>query len=454
MKNRENSLKIGSEFTENGFCLTVCDQEYHVRYPAGIWEETPKDVREAIRDHIVFGFTNVVPLITGATEIEYTTKQPLFADTLFRHQLYDMFKCELADNVEMFTYFRHFFNLKIGYSNKDSLIPKDYSSLRKEKKAVIPFSFGKESLVTFCLCRELGIEPILVYCQEPSYPFEEKHKVRKLKEYEEKFGVHTGFIHCDPGLFRHDCALRLKPLTELGWGTQVNLAGILAIPFAFKFKAGYMFVGNEATCEKCSDHSGWKMIPQYGQTKNAIFQFRNMIRILSGQLCSLFSSLEPVEEIAIFNMLNRRYPEVASDQFSCEPLLPLVKDSQWCHNCYKCERFFLYARACGIDPLSIGFKYNLFEEPNRFSNYFGNEFKCGSREEMTLAFHLLARKGDRSPYTEMFKNEKLPLLNGFESYADRYSTLQSSCNLPPLYREKMLSIFREELEHLKNKFNS
>jgi len=443
-----NPLRIQAKELPNGILIQVEDQEFKIEYPDDLWSQTPPSIRKTLVENLAFGNTHFLPLMLGKTKAVYDFGLPLLESFLFKNQLYDLPSCEKADQAKPLSYLQRFFNLDLEFQKVPGALPDPHSIPRfpsEPPTVVIPFTFGKESLATFALCRELGLKPILMYSQEPAHPHEEAYKVEQLKRFSEEFGVTAYFIRYEPGLFRYGKAFGLKESTEIGWGSQTTLLALLSLPLVFKHGARHVLFGSEFLNNEYEVRNGWKTYNSFDQSSFWTRQQSNMVRLMTGGQCTVQSSLEPIEEINIFHLLHHRYPAIGKYQFSCSGEHPLLGGTQWCHNCYKCVRMYLFALGCGIDPASIGFQENLLERKDLFSHYFGTEFKTGALQDLDFAFYLLLKKGIDSPLVRQFETQKLPHLKPWSWYRNYYTSLQPEENLPLESRDRLLSIFKEEI---------
>lgn len=445
-------LQVSGRLIVDGIRIKVEDKNFDIKYPKNIWTKTPAHIKKIMLDNLTFGDTHFLPLILGYDKINYNTNFPIFESTLYRNQMMGMLKCEKFDDVPHLEYLRKFYNLKFSYANNPISLPLGKNRLKftnKQPTAVIPFTFGKESLTTFALCRELGIKPVLVYSQEPSQIYEEKYKLEKIKEFKKKYNADVFFVSNGPGLFRYDAAFNVKPGTEIGWSSQTTLLTLQVLPFVYAYQAQYILLGNEYSNNEYVDKEGWQMSLSPDQNSFFTKEQNSMIQTVTEGNCEVHSSLESIEEINIFSMLHKRYTEIGRYQFSCAAEKPLYKDSQWCHNCYKCSRMFMFAQCLDIDSETIGFKENLLNKPGLFEHYFGKETKSGSELELEFCFYILHKKGVKSAYVDKFVNEKLSHLQPWSYYVNYFTSLHPQLNLPVEFQNKMEKIFKEELVRLK-----
>jgi len=252
-----------------------------------------------------------------------------------------------------------------------------------------------------------------------------------------------------PGLFRYGLAFGLKNQTEIGWGAQTTLLSLMMLPFIFAHQAGMILYGNEYLNNDYEYKNGWMLYHSFDQTSHWTTQQDNIIRLLTNNQCRVHSSLEPLEEINIFYLLHHRYQEIGKYQFSCGSTQPLLSGSQWCHQCYKCSRMFLFAQALGIEPSSIGFKHNLFKRKNMFKDYFDKNYKTRSSQDLDFAFYLAHKKGLLQNYEKIFIEKKLNKQKNWPGYYNYFTKPQPALNLPPNYQAKMKQIFRQELKNFK-----
>ncbi len=448
----EKVLSVNGRLTKNGIAITVKNRDFLVEYPIEIWKKVPAEAKQMLLDNLTFGDTHFLPLTLGYDRIKYNTQFPLVESFLFRNQMMDMTKSEEWDDAPLLSYLKQFYNLEFDFKPGTPAFPKEFPKSKIKKKqpiAVVPFSFGKESLTTVAMCLELGIKPILVYSQEPSMAYEETYKRKKLEEFGKKFKVDTYFVKNGPGLFRYDAAFSKKRGTEVGWGSQTTLIALQVLPFVYAYNADYIFFGSEYLSNESHLNNGWKVYICYDQTSFYTLEQDAMIRLLTHGQCEVKASLEPIDQLNIFDLLHLRYPKFGQYQFSCTAEAPLLKDSQWCHKCYKCARMYLFARVVGLDPATIGYKKDLLNEPGLFENYFGKDHKSGSSYELDFCFYALAKKGNTSKYVERFRKEKMSKMPPWSTFYKHFTSIRPWLNLPAKYDKKILKIFTSELNHLK-----
>ena len=448
IKNK-GALNIIGKLIDDGILIVVKGKKYQIKYPAIIWRQTPDQLKKILLENLTFAETHWLPLLLNNETIVYNTPAPLFEPFFFKNQLYDLLYCETVDKVSQLSYLKKFYNLEFVFSSEKTTLPNPSLNYKNSNTAIIPFTFGKESLVTLALCLELGIKPVLVYCQEPVQPHEEKYKLGELKKIEKKYKIKTYFIRHDPGLFRYGKTFNFKKDTDIGWGTQITLLAILSLPFVYYHQARYILFGNEYSNNEMTQKNGWKIFSSIDQTGSIVPQQSNLIRLLTSGQCEVKSSLDSMEEINIFYLLHHRYPELGRYQFSCSAEKPLKCGTQWCHDCYKCVRMYLFAEALGFSVADLGFKEDLLADLRKWNHYFGKEIKTGPVSELDFAFYLLHLKGDQTVCVKKFRKDKLPRFKNWSWYFKNYTTIKPTINLPGKYNIKMIEIFKDEMKSFK-----
>ena len=447
------TLFVDAKTFNSGINIRLLNHNYKITYPKKIWANLPNNFKKTFLDNLAYASTNFLPLMLKKNKISYNTNPPILENLLYKNVLLDLLNCERGDQKPHLAYLKNFYNLEFIFASQESSLLKniDWQKIKTdEKKVVVPFTFGKESLATVALCQEIGLEPILVYCQEPSQPYEEKYKLKALKKFSQEFNLTYYFLKNEPGAFRYGKAFNFKKPTEIGWGTQTTNLALMMLPFARYHQAKYILFGNEYSNNEFNWKNGWKEWLSYDQTNENIINQDNMIRLLSNDQVKIRSTLQPLEEINIFFLLHHRYPEYGKYQFSCIAEDPLLKNSQWCHKCYKCALMFLFAECCKIDYQKIGFQKNLLHLPKMFDHYFGQKFAAGSNKELDFSFYILHKRQHQSNYLKKFKKEKLPQTKTWAHYLKYYTSKKPYTNLPKKFENKVLKIFTEELNNFKN----
>jgi len=165
------------------------------------------------------------------------------------------------------------------------------------------------------------------------------------------------------------------------------------------------------------------------------------------------SVIEPLNDIAVMMVLNHRYPNVAKYEMSCFTETEAGRDYRWCQQCSVCCKMYLLLVALGIDPKRVGLKKNMLTKENEgFFSLFGGKtvstyaLTGQGRDEQLFAFYLAYKRGDRSDLVQEF-NERF-LEEAKEREDELYQLffgVHESITMPPKIRDRVVSIYREEL---------
>lgn len=454
IKTLPDSLEIKARVTSSGITIGINKDSFSIVYPKKIWQECSTWAKKILLDNIAYSSTIFIPQMLGINSASYNTSRPVSETFLFKNGIYDMPICAIVDNRPSIEYIKRFFNTQYIFADNKIKTPSKIhfdSKFSKKISAIIPFSFGKESMLSFALCKELGIEPILVNFIEPVNDFEFAHKKNLIKKFEKETNVKVYTVLYEPGMLRYGKHWGLE--TELGWGLQTTEYALLCLPFAEYFKADYIILGNEQSCNDVfynkEDILTYKAgYDQHGDWCN---QQSILSSIIAGRNIRVISFMEPLYEIAITRILHNRYPEYGKYQMSCMADNKKAEKNRWCQHCVKCGYVYALCCAAGLDIKKVGFTENLFDEKHEkiydhFFNFNPKAPEYGSQEELGLAFYIALQKGHKGKSMERFQKE---LLSNFKKskkeLISQYLGLHSHGNIPNNLKNNVLKIFREEL---------
>ena len=448
-------LNIDGQITKTGLNILINDESFPIEYPKEIWQKYSQNLKEILLDNLAYSSTIFLPQILNLSEINYRTARPLSESFLFKNGIYDMPTCAIADNQSSLGYVKNFFNTQYFFPSNKIKTPKLInlsSSTNKKKTAIIPFSFGKESMLSLSLCQEIGIRPILVNFIEPSDDFEYFHKKKLIAKFEKEMKIKVYVVKYGPGILRYGKYWGMA--TDLGWGLQTTEYALLSLPFFDYFAADYIILGNEQSCNDVFfDKEGILTYKAaYDQHRDWTSQQGLLASMTLGRKVKVSSFMEPLYEIAITKILHNRYPEYGKYQMSCMADNDKARYNRWCQDCIKCG--YIYALCCAVkcDLNKVSFTENLFDKKHyhiydHLFNYDPQAPAYGSQEELGLAFYLAYRNGYRGYSIAKFK---VKLLKKFENnknkYLKKYLGINSINNIPEELRKPILNIYREELK--------
>ena len=441
-------IHIHSGVTDSGIEVSFRESSYPIVYQKAVWKATPKETQTALRDNLALATTMHLPLVLDAPVIVYHSGFPLLEPYFVQNFLKDIPSCTEVDRTSTDNIVR-FLDSEVVYPSQQ---PVDSPS-----GAIVGTSFGKDSLLTYAVADEIGLEPEMVYVIEQSMTYEQKHKTELARRFKDEFGKELNVLRHETGKFR-DYPYLGVPFTEMGWGLQTTEYALELIPFAYALKSKYLLFGNEQTAASTyMDAEGrWTVHPCYDQSHHWTVHIDQISQMFSGRSVRTGSLIEPLMDMMIQYILAHRYPEIAKYQMSCFTETESGRDYHWCHNCSICAKMYLMCAGSGIDPQKIGLRVNMLEpQYRRFFTLFGGKSITMTyahtqvgRDEQLFAFYLAAKKGVKGGLVEEFKASPL-----YQEAKDRKDELwetfcssYTSISVPKELRNSINSIYKEELE--------
>lgn len=448
--------KIAAQVLETGFSVKINDKTIRLKYPPSIWGRFPKTHRKILTQNVAFGLTFQLPyLYTTVRKMFYSMPVPLSESFFFKGLAMALPSTALMqsqkDQRVTSNLLRKLYDIDYVFSSHKADVP-PYNRTSMSDRAIMPFTFGKDSLLTFALARELGIRVYPVYISEPYSPYEEVAKKLLSEPFRREFHTQINFLRNNLGVLR-------EPSGWFGWELQLTQYSLMLLPYVYARKAGYILFSNEQSCDDTViDGDGFRCNPVFEQSHGWLLQNSMMASVIGGNSLSIGSLLEPIHEIAIIKILHTRYPEIGKYQTSCDLPNKPKGDGRWCESCSKCGRMYIYLLAHGINPKTVGFKHDLLKQKyhhlytifstSRMKEFGYDQSEAGKNEQI-LAFLLAYKRGMKGPVMNSFvrrflsyarKNEKAMRKNFFGIHSTR--------TLPQPARAKVLRIFRQELDPL------
>lgn len=444
-------IHIFRKIIRNGVEIKVGKKKFQVHYDSWLWEKFPVSLRKLFADSLAYITTWHLPMVENV-KIVYHFPHPPIEPSFFKMLLYSI-PMTIFENKEIKTsdILKKFYN--VNFETQFKALNSVYSGKKTKKilkeKAVLLFSFGKDSLLTYALLKELAVAPVPIFMQEPQSVFENSHKRKLSEKFLEKFDEEIEFFPLSIGKLRQENGL------SWGWDIILSQYAFLLLPYFFYYQAKYMFFGNEQSCNfYTTDPENYLVNPVFEQSVPAMQLLQDIPKLFFIQT-HIGSLVEPVHEIFITYILHHRYPEIGSFQMSCLAESNEAQKHRWCGNCEKCARMFIYFKALGIDPKSIGFKNNhmlsnskrnlyvIFDE-NTDSIYGGSGL---GKDEQLLAFYIAYKKGVAGELIDEFKEKYLfEVEKKKDKLIAEYFSINSSLSLPPSLRKRTLKIFEKERE--------
>lgn len=448
-------MRIGCTVTDTGLELGVDGRRFSVGFPREIWRAFPH--RIAFADNFAYLKALHLPQMLDRHEpVEFGTAYPLFRHPIQSAMLNNIAFCADVDGVSTAENIRRFLALELRFRDDETRVPVGGTAL--SERAVINMSFGKDSLLTYAVAKELGLDPILMISVENDGPREYAYKRGLAERFCREFSETVQVVENNTGVI-HRYEYWGTPFTEWGFGHLITEYCMFALPFAFARGAKYVLLGNEKSCDDSYvNRDGFKAWPVYDQSSEWLLELTNMARGLTASPMSVMSLIEPLHDLAITHILHTRYPEVAKYQMSCFPdENDHGRTAHWCGHCTKCARNFAFMKANGIDPARAGFTTDMFQRD--FTDYFAllrgdkkglpsvgyDATPCG-RDEQLFALYLALKRGARGAVIDDFGSRFLAEAEQRkDELRQRFFSVHSSRTIPAPLQDAARSLYATAL---------
>ncbi len=454
LRQTSDSLHIYNKILKNSVQITVDNRAYRIEYGEKVWSRFSKNLHKFFADNLTYAITWHLP-VAEKKNVIYHFDNPVIEPLFFKLLMYSIpMNVYTFRNNTVVSLIRSFYNS--NFITEFKSLNHFYFAKRQrnhlKETALLLFSFGKDSLLTYGLIEEMGIKPIVMFMEEPQSKYENKHKEKLVKRFTEEFISPVDFFPVSFGHIRQDNG------NYWGWDIILSQYILTLIPYCFYYRTKYLFLGNEQSCNDYAIHgSGFAINPVYEQSVKAMQLLQNIPKFFSIKT-HIGSMIEPVHELFITYILHRRYPALAKYQTSCFLENREARTRRWCGNCEKCGRMYIYFKALRIDPAVVGFPaidmfslrkkhlYSLFVNSREPSAYGGSGL---GRDEQLLAFYLAYQNGARGQVMSEYKRlHHKEALKRRDELILTYFGIHSSITLPPRTRKKALAIFRAEQKNI------
>ena len=463
---REIPIKVEGKTHHQGITVEISSKllstKLSINYPNTVWQKYPQENKVKLLDNITYIFTAHLPfLLKGNIRLEYNTGYPhvySWASQCFLRYLpayWYLYRGRRGTKV--FPLLKTMLNSRAYFSETKDIPPRFPETI--DEKIIIPFTFGKDSFLTYNLSKEIGLSPTLVYFNEPTEAYARQHKLQLIEKFSRETKEKVYYLENPLG------SLREYGEGWFGWELALTSWALLSLPFAYHQKAGYLVYSNETSCNDFFyDSENLKVIPDYEQSGQATEEISILTQALSEGEVYTTTFLQGLNEIANVAILKNRYPYVFKYLMSCWAETQAAQDKRWCATCSKCARIYLYLSANGINPIKkAGFKDNLFQlKYQPLYNVFGQATGTGfdafgtNRDEQLLAFYLTFLRGNKDPLVQKFASSPLKkeaearlaeLINQYFSLHDEHLT-------PPQWKKKIDRIYQESLKKVREEIRS
>ena len=231
-----------------------------------------------------------------------------------------------------------------------------------KKKHCILSSGGKDSLLTFGLLNEIGVETHPVFANESgrhwftalnAYRYFKQNVPHTARVWVNSDRVFSWMLRHMPFIRQDFSNVRSDEYPIRLWTVAVFLFG--ALPLVRKRGLGRVLVGDEYDTTIRSSHEGITHYDGLYDQSRYFDEALSRYYMQKGWAISQFSVLRPVSELLIQKILVERYPHLQEHQVSCHATHQDKERVYPCGRCEKCRRIVGMLSAIGSDPKRCGY---------------------------------------------------------------------------------------------------
>ncbi len=446
-------ITIKPGFNDKGIRLNVMGMPFDIVYPKDIWQKYPQFYKKILSENLAFALTFHLPYLYKVNSLNYLMARPISESFFFKAFILALPSTALMKKESSSGLIKKLFEIEYCFIQEKNILTSNLPPRETNKTAILAFSFGKDSLLTYSLCRELGIKTVPIFIKEPLTEQENFHKEKLREKFLKESYQDVLMIDNQVG------ELREPGEGWYGWELQLTQYALMILPIVYANKARYLFFANEQSCnDGFLNKEGFWCNPVYEQSAKWTEQIGDLVQLLGIKNLKVGSLIEPIHEIAIIKILHHRYPEIAKYQTSCFAEKPEAKINRWCGNCSKCARMYIFFLANNINPVEIGIPTNMLElkYKHKFSLFEDGNIKDSGydqsglgRDEQLLAFLLAYRNGYKGELMDLFKSLYLKeAVKREKELREKFFGIHSTNTIPKELKDKVLNIYREELKNL------
>lgn len=441
---------------KNGFAFDfLSGKKYNIKYNSKVWKNLKPAAQNNLANNFIYARTRQISLLIDQN-LSYNFPRPQMADFADYGIVHDLPKIADMNQISTQKLLKKFkeSGQKINYqkNNKNQkILPQKAAS---KNQWLLALSFGKDSLLTYGLIRELKIPHKIVFVKEMQDidQVEAKHKNQICRQFikNEKVQIDYMHDHADEIFLSKKLTHHLHDIAN----TNGMLAFILELlPLAYFHKTRYIALGNEANfIDAFINHDGHKSYPSFDQSIVYAKKHNQYLKKLTANNLQSVSLVEPIYNLAEYHILYHRYPDLLKYMMSCSPEKP--GSERWCYDCPMCAKAFLYSKAVGGDPKNIKFNRDFFAKKYihlypLFAKKITRAYEKPQavRDEQLLAFLLAYQRGNTGELIDLFAKKYLKeALRRQKSLRAKFFGIHTAATIPPAYKNKILKIYKEELK--------
>lgn len=458
MSKTPQQLNIHYQLTKNRLIAGFLKgKTYAIEYPLAILKSVPKAVLTFVADNYLYSRTR--PLGIVGKRLSYAFGRPAL-QSFIDDGLKGAMPC-LADinGVSAKKLLADFVKAQkkgtVGFAaQQKASTPPRFKS--KKKRAVLSLSFGKDSMLSYGLAKELSLDCLLVTVNEMEHASGDEWKIKSkiIRDFcrEQKEKIHYFKDNIDE--FWQHPVVRSRFKKGLGETNGLLAYALELLPFVYYHRARYLIFGNEQNMnDYYRTEEGLKFYPSYDQSSEYTTNENRYWKKYYRGSFQVVSLVEPLYNLAEMKILYSRYPHLLKYIMSCEPKKGSA--DRWCYYCPMCAKAFLYAAPFG-DPKAIAFNKDFFSK--KYADLYPlfskkplrhYERPPQVRDEQLLSFLMCYQSGWKGDLLDAFrKNHLAEAMRREKELRRKFFGIHKTPNVPTELKKRVLAIFHEELKDL------
>lgn len=448
-------MNIQCKVTKNKYSIFPGNNKVSIRFPKE-FNLNKDSFNETNSKNNAFSVT--WPL-SSKERMDYGFGNVFFKDFILKTCHKDVPTVADENNVDTNKLFKEFDEAKrnIYFDNnkkeEDSIFQEQFSD---PNKALLLMSFGKDSLLSFGLAKELGLDLSIFFnvdTGKQDHEFDKKLLI--LNEFKKEFKNKSYVLYDTTEKIVLDISFP-KHFQDFVSSTTLLHYALLTMPIAYSEQISSILVGNEQNMnDEYTTKDGIKTKVNPDQTSEFMQELNSLLSVYTNNNTRMVSLVEPIYNLFEIRILYLRYPELLKYVMSCADER-LKQDQRWCLQCPMCAKAFLYTKAFGFDPKRIHLDTNFFDK--KYEKLFPlfnknsertHEKPPRMRDEQLLSFYLAYKKDSKGYLVDKFKKEFLDEVK--ERYDELHKTffgIHPAPSIPDKIKNDVISIYKEEMNKL------
>ncbi len=437
---------VQNKLEKRGFSVNLF-KDASIEYQEDVWENISEDYKKAIMDNLVYLKLSPYSMFQ---EMHFDFPKPFLSELGDKGVIGDIPRIAYEDKVSAKEMIERFRNKHVDFCEGSSA---SMSGIETEDTPLIGISFGKDSLLSYAVAKELGLDPELVMVQD-FWDKEADFKFDIIDRFEDEFDEEIYIVYD-----YMDDVSAYKRINKLGsegvvGANAINSYIAMLLPLAVRHRADTLVFGNEQNFnDYFLNEEGFKVYPSYEQSSDWMEEQNKALDEFTGGNVKVTSFVEPLYNIAEVKVLFSRYQSIARYQMSCDLSYSKGGRGMWCYNCPMCGKAFLYLKAIGVDPKVIGFNKNFFDK--EFERHYPlftpptriYEKPAAVRDEQLFGFYLAFKSDCKGYLIDQFADRFLDEAKEREDELfNKFFKVHDSVSMDGRIKAGINSIYREELD--------